>query len=154
MPGQCIRSPKNIVLVVVGAAKDAPQHPAGDPAVKVDGVAEGKRAGERHPARADGHILRAQLLQLSTKHRLQPTRARGEEGLVLHTHISKRCQKGKTKTETILSPSRNAKLNHMTLAPFTMRLTRSVILSNAKNLSEILFAALRVTLLLCQSLVD
>src|SRR5216684_3227414 len=82
-----MRGLKNIVLVAVGTVKDAPQHPAGDPAVEVDGVAEGKRAGEGYPAREVGHVLRAQLLQLGTQHRLQPTRARGEEGLVLLTHI-------------------------------------------------------------------
>jgi hypothetical protein len=41
----------------------------------------------------------------------------------------------------------------MTLVHFTMQPISVVILSNAKNLSERPFAALRVTLPLCQSLV-
>src|SRR5438093_1379868 len=80
------------------AVRDAPQQPAGDPAVEVDCVAEGKRAGEGYPARAVGHVLRAQLLQLGTQHRLQPTRARGEEGLVLLTHLGR--TSGRFRAET------------------------------------------------------
>src|SRR3989442_824559 len=106
LPGQRMRGLKNIVLVAVGAVKDAPQHPAGDPAVEVDCVAEGKRAGEGYPAREVSHVLRAQLLQLGTQHRLQPTRARGEEGLVLLTHMGRTSGRFRAETYGLASERR------------------------------------------------
>ena len=47
-----------------------------------------------------------------------------------------------------IEEGRHDKSNHMTLAHFTMGPINIVILSNAKNLSERPFAALRVTFLL------
>ena len=86
VPGQVMRGLKNIMLIAVGAVKDAPQDTAGNPAVEIDHVTEGKRAGKGHPAGDVRRILRAQLLQLGAQHGLQPSRAGRKEGLVLLTH--------------------------------------------------------------------
>src|SRR5207244_13513198 len=69
------------LLGPVGAMKDAPEYPAGDPAFQIDPVAEAERTGEPDPAGGRRDVVRAQLLQLGGEHALQPARAGREEGM-------------------------------------------------------------------------
>src|SRR5438093_9180243 len=79
-PRQVVGGPIQILLAAVAAVKDAPEHPAGDPAFQVYLVAKFKGAGKLDAAGGDDDGLGAQLLELVLKQGLQPTRAGGEEG--------------------------------------------------------------------------
>src|SRR5256712_1793130 len=81
-PGQVIGHLIHVLLGPVGAMKDAPEYPAGDPAFQIDPVAEAERTGEPDAPGGRRDVSRAQLLQLGREHAAQPARAPREEGLV------------------------------------------------------------------------